>query len=64
LVSKFSNSAILVGEKMEKNSANFKNTCKQQNKLSKIEITNLKRKRLFLTSKILKIIIIIQTLNT
>jgi hypothetical protein len=55
LVLSFPKLAILVGKKMEK-IVQIKEKCKQQQK-------NSKKKRLFLMSKNLKIILIIPTLN-
>jgi len=57
LVPNFPNLAILVGKRIE-NSANSKKNVNNKN-FQKFEITNLKEKRLFLVSKVLKIILII-----
>jgi hypothetical protein len=61
LVLNFSNLAILVGKK--KIFYKFKKKYFLK-KCQKFEITNFKEKRLFLMIKILKIILIIPTLNT
>jgi hypothetical protein len=49
---------------MNKNSANFKKNVNNKNIAKKIEIENFKEERLLLMSKIIKIILIIPTLNT
>jgi len=49
---------------MNKNSANFKKNVSNKNIAKKIEIANFKEERLLLMSKIIKIILIIPTLNT
>jgi len=53
--------AILVGKRIE-NSANSKKNVNNKN-CQKFEITNLKEKRFILVNKVLKIILIIPTLN-